>query len=256
MLTEAFSASFTRSNGFKGIAFWMALAVCGSASAQTSDWRWSITPYVWGTDVSADVSFPSGQAVSGTVKFDDILDDLDFAAMLHAEGHRGKWGMFVDATYLSMSDGATRERISTAADAEFGLYELAAVYTPGGATGPFSVFAGARIVDVTLDLDFSLPAPIGVVRRSASKSFTDFMVGARYVFLFSDRWGLNVRGDFGAGDTEEDWSATAQLGWRFGGELRNAVLVGWRHLELELEEEGRQTDVSFDGPLVGVMFGW
>jgi hypothetical protein len=34
------------------------------------------------------------------------------------------------------------------------------------------------------------------------------------------------------------------------------VLVGWRHLELELEEDGRQTDVSFDGPLVGVLFGW
>jgi hypothetical protein len=41
-----------------------------------------------------------------------------------------------------------------------------------------------------------------------------------------------------------------------GDDLRNVVLVGWRHLELELEEDGRQTDVSFDGPLVGVLFGW
>ena len=202
------------------------------------------------------MTFPSGQAVGGTLKFDDILDHLDFAALLHAEGHRGKWGMFVDATYLSMSDGATHGRISTDADAEFGLYEFAAVYTPGGAEGPFSAFAGARIVDVSLDLDFSLPAPIGVVRRSADKSYTDFLVGARYMFSFGDRWALNVRGDFGAGDSEEDWSATAQLGWRFGGDLRHAVLVGWRHLELELEEDGRQTDVSFDGPLVGVLFGW
>lgn len=255
MRTEAFSV-FAGSNVLKSFAISMALAAFGSASAQTSDpgWRWSIAPYVWGTDISADVTFPSGESIGGELKFEDILDDLDFAAMLHAEGHRGEWGMFVDVTYARMSDGTARELISTAADAEFGLYELAAVYTPGAEKGPFGVFAGARIVDATLDLDFT--TPIGSTRRSADKSYTDFLVGARYLVSFNDRWALNLRGDIGAGDSEQDWSVSAQLGWRFGTELRNAVLVGWRHLEIELEQDGRQTEVSFDGPLVGVLFGW
>ena len=42
MQTEAFP--LTNLNQLKGLAFLIALAVCGSASAQTSDWRWSITP--------------------------------------------------------------------------------------------------------------------------------------------------------------------------------------------------------------------
>jgi hypothetical protein len=257
MRTEAVTSSVA-SNWLKGIAFSLALAACGSASAQTSDagWRWSIAPYVWGSDVSADVRFPSGQEIGGRLSFDDILDKLDFAALLHLEGHRGEWGMFFDATYLSMSDDTTRGPISVAADTEFGLYELAAVYTPGGAEEPFSVFAGARVVDATLDLEFSVPAPVGPVRRSMDKSFTDFLIGARYVFSFSDRWALNLRGDVGFGDTDQDWGATAQIGWRFGRELEHAVLFGWRHLELDIERDGRQTDVSFDGPLVGVLFGW
>ena len=65
-----------------------------------------------------------------------------------------------------------------------------------------------------------------------------------------------MRADFGTGDTEEDWGATAQVGWRFGKDLNKAVLFGWRHLAIELEEDGRQTEISFDGPVVGVLFGW
>ena len=137
------------------IAFSIALAACGSASAQSNnEWRWSITPYVWGSDIKTDVTFPSGEGIGGSVAFEDILDKLDMAAMLHAEGHRGNWGMFFDVTYTSMSDDTTIGPIPTTADLEFGLYEFAVVYTPGGATGPFSAFAGARIVDAALDMEF------------------------------------------------------------------------------------------------------
>jgi hypothetical protein len=239
------------------IAFSFALAVCGSAGAETSDagWRWSVTPYIWGSDVSADVRFPSGQEVGGRLTFNDILDDLDLAALVHLEGHRGEWGMLFDVTYLEMSDSATHGPISSATDTEFGVYELAGVYTPEAAEG-FSVLAGARVVDVALDLTLTPPAPFNPIRRSLNESFTDLLLGARYVFALGDRWALNVRGDVGVGETAEDWGATAQIGWRFGSELQHAVLFGWRHLEIEVRESSRRTDVSFDGPLVGVMFGW
>ena len=34
------------------------------------------------------------------------------------------------------------------------------------------------------------------------------------------------------------------------------VLFGWRHMELEVEESGRETDVTFDGPIAGVLFSF
>jgi hypothetical protein len=113
-----------------------------------------------------------------------------------------------------MSDDGTREQISSSADADFGLYELAAVYTPGGAEGPFGVFAGARFVDVSLDV--TLSAPIGSARRSADRSLTDFMVGARYVF---------IRRSLGAEPERRLWR------WRQRGRLERectARLAIWR----------------------------
>ena len=61
------------------------------------------------------------------------------------------------------------------------------------------------------------------------------MVGTLH--LFNDRWLLNVRADIGAGDTESSWNALAVFGWKFGGDLDKALLFGWRHMEVEVEEE-------------------
>ena len=66
-------------------------------------------------------------------------------------------------------------------------------------SGAFTAYAGARIVDLSLEVTFSGPGPLGPIRRTSDKSFTDFMVGGRYVHLFNDRWLLNLQGDIGSG---------------------------------------------------------
>ena len=174
---------------------------CGVAIAQDiilegtrDEWRWSITPYLWGSDIDTDVRFPGGQDIGGTAKFDDILDKLDLGGMVHFEGRRGAWGMFVDATYLNLSDDTTQGPFSADSELDTGLYEFAATYTPGGGSSAFTAFAGARIVDLSLEMTFSGPGPIGPIRRASDKSFTDFMVGGRYMHPFNDRWLLNVQG--------------------------------------------------------------
>ena len=219
-------------------------------------WRWTITPYLWGSDIETDVRFPGGQEIGGSARFNDILDKLDLGGMLHFEGQRGAWGMFVDATYLELSDDTTQGPFSADSELDTGLYEFAATYTPGGGSSAFTAFAGARIVDMSLEVTFSGPGPIGPIRRTSDKSFTDFLGGGRYTHLFNDRWLFNVRADMGAGDTESSWNVLAGFGWKFGGDLGNAVLIGWRHMELEVEESGRETDVTFDGPIAGVLFSF
>ena len=232
----------------------------GSGVAVAEDagdnWRWSVTPYLWGTKLNADVRFRGGQEVGGELQFDDILDKLDFAAQVHLEGRRGAWGMFADATYLALSDDTTHGPITADTDIDTGIYEFAATFTPGGEGGQFTAFAGARIFDLSLEMDFSLPAPLAPVRRTSDKSYTDFMVGGRFIHPFADRWLAEFRGDVGGGDTESSWNALATVGWRFGNDLDNAVLFGWRHMELEVEEGGRKTDVTFDGPIAGVLFSF
>lgn len=241
-----------------GVPELLVMPASSAAWAQSADdsWRWSLTPYLWGSDVSVDVQFPAGQEVSTEAGFDDIMDKLDYGLQLHAEGHRGQWGMFVDGTFLTMSDDGTRGPIATDGELDIGIYEFAGVYTPGGAAGQFSVFAGARILEINLDLTFSGGFPNSPIERSVDQSFTDFMIGARYLHPFNDRWLLNLRGDVGGGDTESTWNVLAVIGWRFGADKDNVVLFGWRHMELEIENEGVQTDLAMDGPIAGVLFAF
>lgn len=234
------------------------LGMPGSAVAcAAEDWRWSITPYLWGSSIATDVRFPAGQEVGGELDFDDLLDKLDIAAQAHVEGHREKWGFFVDATYLSTSDEGARGPIAAETDVDTGLYEIAGVYTPGGADGRFSAFVGARMMDISLDMTFTGAGPVGSVeRRSTDANLTDFMVGGRYVLPLNESWFLNLRGDVGSGDSESSWNAVAMVGWRFTADRGNAVLLGWRHMEIEIESNGVQTDLTMDGPFAGVMFGF
>ena len=37
----------------------------------------------------------------------------------------------------------------------------------------------------------------------------DFMLGARYTWSLSERWGLTLRGDGSFGDTEGTWNTSA-----------------------------------------------
>ena len=233
---------------------------CGIAAAQTvsaqREWRWSITPYAWGSSINADVTFPGGQQVGGEVQFGNLVDKIDYGAMVHFEGQRGSWGMLVDVTYMKLGDDATRGPISANTDIELGIYEFAATYTPGGGRNPFTAIVGARIIDLSLDMTFSVPALGASTRRSQDGSATDFMVGGRFTYPFNDRWFFNLRADIGTGDTKSDWNALAGFGWRFSRDLGDAVLLAWRHMELEVDKSGRNTDVTLDGPLVGVMFSW
>lgn len=74
--------------------------------ADADKWRFSITPYVWAIGVTGSISH-NGNA-KGTIKLSpgDLLSHLSIAAMVEAEAHKGKYGVFVDAMYAEM--GSTR----------------------------------------------------------------------------------------------------------------------------------------------------
>ena len=99
------------SNGFtpRMIARVMAIGLCllgPAASAESVSW--SITPYIWASDTSIDLAFRDQAIGSGELSFDDLLDVLDAAFMVHVEGGKGQWSAFADLTYLDTSDTTQR----------------------------------------------------------------------------------------------------------------------------------------------------
>jgi hypothetical protein len=79
------------------------------------------------------------------------------------------------------------------------------------------------------------------------------MIGARYVAALSDQWVFGVRGDYSTGDSDSTWNALAYLGYRFS--IKNtpsALLLGYRHMEINLEEGDLETELTLSGPITAL----
>lgn len=70
-------------------------------SAQDTDsFSWSVIPYLWTTRTKVNLSY-RGEPIGGDeISFNDLLDVLDSAFLIHAEGGHGHWSTYLDLTSL------------------------------------------------------------------------------------------------------------------------------------------------------------
>src|SRR5210317_1335037 len=60
--------------------------------------QWSVTPYIWASDTKVDLTIRDESLGGDKISFKDLLDVLDSAFMIHAEGGKGHWSLFGDLT--------------------------------------------------------------------------------------------------------------------------------------------------------------
>jgi hypothetical protein len=113
-----------------------------------------------------------------------------------------------------------------------------------------------------MDLELNVTPALTGNTRSASidDSYTDFLIGARYTGEINQNWFYRFRGDVSAGGTDGTWSLMGVGGYRFGKELNMSVLLGYRHLEIDLEEDKGPVTISQDltmsGPFVAFNYAF
>jgi hypothetical protein len=239
--------------------FTLALSAAAPLSARAAEdgqgWDWMVAPYVWATSVSTDLQTTVPPIVGGNVEtdFSGIIDKLDGAFLIHAEGQGDDFGAMADFIFLGLAHDRDRENFSTEADLDTRVLELAGVWSPGAERYKgIEILAGVRSIDVELNVGID---PAGSVLPPAivntKQTFTDFMVGGRYAWDLSPRWGMSVRGDASFGDTEGTWSLNAIAQYR----TRNgAWAFGYRHMDVSLEPTGKKIDLVMSGPVVGYAF--
>lgn len=73
----------------------LVLIVCLSGLVKTASTQesrtsgWSITPYVWPSDTSVDLTFRDVNIGTGEIKFKDLVDTIDAAFLIQVEGGKG-----------------------------------------------------------------------------------------------------------------------------------------------------------------------
>jgi hypothetical protein len=236
------------------ICLWLPATV-----ARAADWEWIVAPYVWGSDISLDVTANNEPVLDGDLDFSDLLDKIDFAAMVHFEGSSGKAGFYVDVLALSTSDD---QKISAnpplpggtevSSDVDTEIYEAGGFYRLLSGDQIFDVLLGARLIEFDQKNDIDLPSPSTLETTvELSKSFLDVVLGARYGRSFGKRWDLVVLGNVSTGDTELTWNALATLGIRLGKTDRYGLRFGWRHMDIDIEETDDGVDIETDLVLSG-----
>jgi len=234
------------------------LTLTFAATAGASEpWRWSVTPYIWATDLSEDLTF-RGEGIGGNdLTFKDLVDITEGSFTVHVQGMHGELGFYLDASISDLKDQDVGDLVLTEARIKEQLYSGGMIFRPGGDDGSFDLLLGVRYFEADEQYTFTV-GNLPPRERGIKDSYTDLMVGVRYKWLLGDRWALGVIGDASSGGTKKIWTAEGLLGWRFGARRQSAVIVGYRHRVLEYVKADDRIDVerTMSGPTLAVQFGF
>lgn len=245
----------------------------------TSEWRFTLAPYVWGVGLSGDVGLFGKGPVDIDIPFSDILENLDFAAMGVAEAHNGTWGVFVDLNYTSLSADQSRSRtfekdvldltleFTGEVSAEADIKEFIATFmgqwrAVDSDQMTLDVMAGARYWNIENDITARGQldvGPITIIKQlsgSDGASWVDPMVGVKSridtdtAFYFTG-WGMV--GGFGIG-SDFNWDVMGGVGYEWTDHF--STVLGYRALGVDYEDDGFVYDVVQQGVALGAVFNF
>jgi len=227
----------------------------GHVSAQESDKiQWSITPYLWAAQASADLKIRDITIGGGEISFSDLVDKIDAAFMMNVEGGRGNWSLLADLTYFDIADTAERTLFDITARTEQTFLDVAAAYWPQGFGTQLSIIGGLRYSSFDNRFNFS-DGGVTVAERRQSHDYADVLVGLRYRFDLSDRWAILTSGDASFGPSEGTVKLRADLAWTVGKRKANRVLLGYQYWQGEFKDgDILSTNFTYHGPMAGFNF--
>jgi hypothetical protein len=262
-----------RSTQLSALVLVAALATASAAEPPPpKDWEVEITPYAWVPDLDGSVETRNGTE-HFHVGMDDVLENLDVAAMGRVSVRWRRWVGVVDGVWSVLEQDDAFQRGPLQVDANVRqtmvLAQALAGYRlyarPGGLFGHaapgdervfgFDVLAGVNYtyVSASLELERDPVGPLAGNDRHFGNSNDWFApaVGLRVQNDFTERLRLeNLAsvGGFSVGDApDSSWTITTLLSYRFTDHWLAAV--GHRVITADGNEGG---DLRMHGPMIGI----
>ena len=250
----------------------MALAGQAMAAEKPPADKWHFNLMLYGWLPSVDGTLQYGDPVSGTVANVDastLLEDIQGLFMGGFEAGKGRWSFLVDVVYLDLADEKSDSvtvglnsggTITAGARTELTgwLTHLAAARNVVAAErGTLDVLFGTRhlSIDTAIDLTITGPLPPTLPGRHLSRSadVLDGIVGVRGRVPIAGRFYLPYRLDIGAGSSQFSWQAAAGFGYGFNW---GGILLEYRHVSFDLDDDELIDTFSLSGPALGVVFSF
>jgi hypothetical protein len=218
---------------------------------EESKWEFNITPYLWFASIDADISFLD-QTVPVEASFSDILENLKFGVLLHAEANKDKWFIMSDLVYLKLKKDGRIELLGVDTELELKqlITELAGGYNLINAQNWLFIdgFAGWRYFGITNKLDIA-----GQNVLDKTINVNDPFIGVRFRAV-SEKWRNSVRfdvGGFGIG-SEVSWKANILIGYQFSKLF--SLYLGAQGYGVDYEKDNFELDLITGGFVTGFNF--
>ncbi|OPY68985.1 MAG: hypothetical protein A4E57_01408 [Syntrophorhabdaceae bacterium PtaU1.Bin034] len=242
-----------------------------------NEWEFTVAPYAWLAGISGDTTVKD-RTVHTSVKFRDLLKDLDFGAQAQIEARKGKWGMFLQPNYLKITPTAGVSRPANMdilqggpavreADVrldsrtlilEFGgFYRVADVSLGPNRQCPvsFDVLAGGRYWYVQNHISLNLPQGGVSFSDTSYGNIIDPIIGLRMASHLTPKFFVTLRGDAGgfgvsSNSSHISWNGVGTVGYDIS--PCASIVAGYRYLYINYSPSGGAgLKASMQGPLIG-----
>ena len=230
----------------------------------SDEWRFEVTPYLWGTGIRGTVNLNDSAAKSADMSSSNVLSDLKSGGMIAAEAHKGKWGIMGDLVSATLQNSGSvpvltpdgRATIGDKVTVQQTILTGAFSYTLTNTKDAYvDALLGVRAIDVTATLGLTVEGT--AIKRSISKktSTVDPIIGTKGRYRIADStWYIPFYGDIGSGGgtTNLTWQAMAGIGKTFNKAV-DASLT-YRALYYDMKDGGVLQKTTMLGPQVAVTF--
>jgi len=234
----------------------VALALVSSTawSQGYDQWDWKITPYLWGINMTGDVSIgPINQDID--VSFSDILSNMELGGAVFTEFGKGNHSVHFDYTYLRLRPDPTElssppfpPNAELATKMTVNIFEPAYNYRWNGPSGPAFVI-GARLTDLSVRMN-----PTNLPAVSSGPSWWDYFVGIKTHNTISANWDFDSYATVGTGGSDLPWTLQAVFGHRFAND--NRLNLGFRLWGVDYSQGKGVRRTALDLKYYGFMIGY
>lgn len=267
---------FSISNLVAFVVTWMAVFSAQGAeipkdAKNHNPWTFNLTLYTWLPGVNGKFSVgPYSKSVDAS--FIDIagkLRNFPLAFNGRFEAHYEDFGLYLDGNYMQMDFKPRFDRISSGVSSEIGIMDYGVMYRVFGPSAServanwnkqsrsslLDIYTGGRSIWLGNQVDV-----IRVGSVSGNKSFFAPVLGGRVLVEFTPRWFALVDGNaggFGVDNVDFTGSVLGVIGYRtslFG--VPTSVEAGYKALRVKVVKDILATDVTLNGPFIGLTGYW